>query len=122
MLARSPTAPLRAVDFGSLAMDLERQPNGIIRARSPFPLPAFDHSVTARLEHWAGLAPERVFLAERDPEDGWRFLTFADALAGARGLGQALLDRGLDAQRPLVILSGNSIPHALLALAALYVG
>ncbi|TAL81504.1 MAG: feruloyl-CoA synthase [Beijerinckiaceae bacterium] len=122
MLARSPTAPLRAVDFGSLALDLERQPNGVIRARSPLPLPAFDKSVTARLEHWASLTPERVFLAERDQRDGWQTLTFAAALAGARALGQALLDRSLDAQRPLVILSGNSIPHALLALAALYVG
>lgn len=122
MLARSPTAPLRAVDFGSLAMELERQTDGVIRARSPFPLPAFDKSVTARLEHWAHVAPDRVFLAERDQKDGWRTLTFAEALAGARALGQALLDRGLDAQRPLVILSGNSIPHAFLALAALYVG
>lgn len=122
MLARSPTAPLRAVEFGSLAIDLERQPNGIIRVRSPFPLPAFDKSVTARLEHWAGLSPERAFLAEQEQKGDWRTLSFAEAFAGARALGQALLDRGLDAQRPLVILSGNSIQHALLALAALYVG
>ena len=102
-------------------MDLERQPDGILRVRSPFPLPTFDESVTARLDHWASVAPERVFLAERD-KDAWRTLTFAEARGGAKRLGQALLDRGLDAQNPLVILSGNSIAHALLALAALYAG
>ncbi len=30
-----------------------------------------------------------------------------------RGLGQALLDRGLNAERPLAILSGNDLEHAL---------
>ncbi len=82
----------------------------------------FAESVTARLDHWAEVAPERSFLAERDGRGGWRHLTYAEARADARALGQALLARGLSAERPLVILSGNSIAHARLALASLYVG
>ena len=39
-----------------------------------------------------------------------------------RRLAQALLDRRLSPERPIVILSGNSIEHALLALAAMYAG
>ncbi len=122
MLSRPNTAPLRAVDLGPLAMEIEHGPDGAIYARAPFPLSAYETSVTARLDHWADAAPQRIFLAERDQKGDWRPLTFAQARAGARALGQALLDRGLSAQNPLVILSGNSIAHALLGLAALYVG
>jgi feruloyl-CoA synthase len=73
------------------------------------------------LVRWAGEAPERVFLAER-AGDGWRRLTYRDALAAVRRVGQALLDRGLDATRPVAILSENGVDHALLALGAMHVG
>ena len=36
--------------------------------------------------------------------------------------GQALLDRGLNAARPVVVLSENTIEHALLALGCIYAG
>ncbi|MHB8884150.1 MAG: feruloyl-CoA synthase [Methylovirgula sp.] len=121
-MAHPTTAPLREVDLGPLDMEIDRHADGTIRARSFFRLGVYEESVTVRLDHWAGSAPDRIFLAERDGGDGWRHLTFAEARAGARALGQALLERGLDAQHPLVILSGNSIAHALLGLAALYVG
>jgi feruloyl-CoA synthase len=49
-------------------------------------------------------------------------VTYAEALAAARSLGQSLLDRGLDRTRPLLVLSGNGIDHALLSLAAMHVG
>jgi feruloyl-CoA synthase len=52
----------------------------------------------------------------------WRHVTYADALARTRRIAQALLDRGLSVERPVVILSGNGIEHALLALAAMYAG
>jgi feruloyl-CoA synthase len=122
MSPRPPIAQFRAVDLAPLAMEIVRGPAGVIRACSPNLLPAYAQSVTARLDHWAEMTPDRSFLAERDGHGGWRHLTFAAALASARALGQALLDRRLDVQRPLVILSGNSITHACLALAALYVG
>jgi feruloyl-CoA synthase len=113
---------MRNVDLGPLAVEIQRHADGTIYARSPFALPAFADSVTARLDHWAKAAPERSFLAERDGREGWSHLTYAEARAGARALGQALLTRGISAERPLVILSGNSIGHARLALASLYVG
>jgi feruloyl-CoA synthase len=77
--------------------------------------------ITERLEHWAAAAPNRVFLARRT-EAGWREVTYADALDVARRIGQALLVRGLCRSRPVLILSGNSIEHALLSLACLHVG
>src|SRR5262245_1185874 len=64
---------------------------------------------------------DHVLLAERDGA-GWRRVTYAEARRAARGLGQALLDLGLGPRRPLLILSGNSIEHALLMLGAMWAG
>ncbi len=74
------------------------------------------------LGHWATHAPSRGFRAQRGPDGAWRELTYADALARTRRIAQALLDRELSEERPLVILSGNGIEHGLLALAAMYAG
>jgi feruloyl-CoA synthase len=82
----------------------------------------YPRRITARLEHWAATVPDRVFLAERRHGGEWRRITYAETLAAVRALGQALLDRGLSPERPVVILSGNDIEHALLGLAAMHVG
>jgi feruloyl-CoA synthase len=95
---------------------------GRLYARSPHALGPYPETLTARLIHWAAHAPERTFLAVRDDRDGWRRLTYRAALDHTRSLAQALVDRRLSADRPLVILSGNSLEHASLALAAMYVG
>ena len=99
-----------------------RDGDGTIRARSPHPLGPYARRLTERLDYWAAATPHRPFLAERDDTGAWRFLTYHDARTRVRRLAQALLDRRLSADRTVVILSGNSIEHALLALAAMYVG
>ncbi len=86
------------------------------------PLGPYPQRMTERLEHWAAVAPDRVFLAQRNDAGGWETVTYAAALARVRPLAQALLDRGLSADRPLAILSGNSVEHGLLGLAAMYAG
>ena len=53
---------------------------------------------------------------------GWRQITYAELLASSRHIASALLARGLSAEKPVVILSGNSIDHALIAFGALYAG
>ena len=63
-----------------------------------------------------------MFLAQRDAQDRWRTLSYAEVLARVKRIGAALLRRGLSAERPIAIISGNDIEHALLALAAMYVG
>jgi feruloyl-CoA synthase len=115
-------ARVREVRLGPFDLALEQRPDGTIRARSPHPLGAYPTRLTERLEHWAGQAPERTFLAQRDPQGGWRRLTYAKTLESVRRIGQALLERGLSAERPLAILSGNDLEHALLGLAAQHVG
>jgi feruloyl-CoA synthase len=114
--------PYRKVRFGPPDVVVERKPDGTIYVRSAHPLGDYPSSITKKLDHWAAKAPDRILFAERDAHGEWRRLTYAQALASARSVGQALLDAGLSPDRPLVILSGNDMEHALLALAALYVG
>ena len=52
----------------------------------------------------------------------WRKLTYAELLTASRHIASALLARGLSAEKPVVILSGNAIDHALVAFGALYAG
>ena len=78
--------------------------------------------LTDCLKLWAHEAPQRVFLAQRGANDAWQTITYADAWMRVRRLAGGLLREGLSPDRPLIILSGNSIEHALIALAAMYVG
>src|SRR6516165_8032130 len=114
--------PLRPVRLGSPDVSVERRSDGAIMLRSPRPLSPYPKNLTARLIHWASTVPERVFLAQRDAAGAWRTLTYAAALQQVRAVATALLARGLSAERPIAILSGNDIEHALLALAAMHVG
>ena len=115
-------APLRPISFGDPAVTIERRDDGTIYLRPKKTLGDYPVRLTDRLHHWAGAEPERVFMAEREAGGGWRQITYAQLLVAARHIASALLARGLSAERPIVILSGNSIDHALVAFAALYAG
>ena len=117
------TAKFRAFEFG-VTRGRVRYANGNTYLDADQDLGDYAHRMTDMLWHWACVAPDRTLYARRDPALGgqWRHITFAQALASARSIGQALLNRGLNAERPLAILSENSLEHALLALGAMMVG
>ncbi|MEH2563898.1 feruloyl-CoA synthase [Bradyrhizobium sp. AZCC 2289] len=114
--------PLRAISFGNPAVSVERRDDGTIYLRPKARLGDYPVRITDRLHHWAGIEPNRVFMAERDATRGWRQITYAQLLTSARRIASALLARGLSADKPIVILSGNSVDHALLTFGALYAG
>ena len=114
--------PLRPVQLGPADAMIERRPDGVILLRSPHPLPPYPKSLTERLVHWADTAPDRIFLAQREAGGAWRTLTYAQALKEVRAIAASLLRRDLSPERPIAILSGNDIEHALLGLAAMHVG
>jgi feruloyl-CoA synthase len=101
--------------------DYEFAADGSILVSSSGRIGVYPNRVTEKLEYWAAAAPNRVLFARR-AESGWQKVRYSDALDAARRIGQALLDRGLGLDRPVLILSGNSIEHGLLALACLHVG
>ena len=114
--------PLRAISFGDPDVSVERRDDGTIYLRPKKPLGDYPVRLTDRLHHWAKTEPNRVFMAERGAGGGWRQISYAQLLASTRRLASAFLARGLSAQEPIVILSGNSIDHALVAFGALYAG
>src|SRR5271156_491985 len=116
------SGPLRAISFGDPHVTVERRDDGTIYLRPKKALGEYPKRLTDRLHHWASVTPGRVFMAERSTGGGWRQITYAQLLASTRRIASALLARGLSAEEPIVILSGNSIDHALVAFGALYAG
>src|SRR5713226_4630948 len=114
--------PLRPISFGDPAVSIDRRDDGTIYLRPKIALGEYPDRLTDRLHHWAKAEPNRIFMAERDKGDVWRQITYAHLLDFSRHIASALLARGLSADRPIVILSGNSIDHALVAFGALYAG
>ena len=115
-------APLRPVRLGPASVEVERKPDGTILLRSPRALEPYPEKLTERLAHWGEAEPERIFLAQRDRTGAWRSVTYGAAFASVRAIAAALLERELSPERPIAILSGNDIEHALLGLAAMHVG
>ena len=112
----------RAVSIAPADTTVRYGGDGSVYMLSRHRLGVYPNRITERLEHWAERAPDRTFLAQRDARGLWRRVSYAQTLTRVRRLSQALLDRKLSSDRPLIILSGNSIEHALLALAAMFSG
>src|SRR5947209_2649582 len=115
-------APLRPISFGNPAVTIERRDDGLVYLRPKVALAEHPARLTDALHHWASAQPNRIFMAERDGAGGWRQITYSKLLTSSRHIASGLLARGLSAEKPLVILSGNSIDHALIAFGALYAG
>jgi feruloyl-CoA synthase len=96
--------------------------DGSVSLESAEPLAPYAVSVAEMLRGWALVDPLHPLIAERDREGEWRQRSYGEVLTAAASIGQALLDRGLSGERPLMILSGNSIGHLLMTLGALTVG
>ncbi len=118
---KTDAAAARAPLFAVPDVEMIRRTDGTLLLRSKAPLPPHPRSLGVDLCRWADVAPERPFLAERQGE-GWRKVSYGEALAAARAIGQGLLARGLSAERPVLILAENGVDHALLMLAGYLVG
>jgi feruloyl-CoA synthase len=112
----------RTARFWTPDISIRETPDGTIYVEQKAPLPNYPRRITEPLIDWVGKAPDRTLFAARNENGGWDRLSFADALDKARRLGQFLLDANLSPERPLVILSGNDLDHAALALAAVHTG
>lgn len=108
--------------FAPAEVVVESRADGSQLLRSPIPLGAHAEKLGVHLEHWAAVAPERVFLAERGPDGAWVELSYRTVRARVRAVATWLLGQRLSPERPVAILSDNSLEHALLMLAAMHVG
>ncbi|MEA2895538.1 MAG: feruloyl-CoA synthase [Bradyrhizobium sp.] len=109
--------------FATPAIAVERRDDGSIWLKSTTPLQSAARCVGDWLEHWALQTPDRIFLGERAGVDApWTTVTYKEALRQVGSAGAWILSQGMSTHRPLVILSDNSIKHALFALGAMQVG
>ncbi|HNV58184.1 MAG TPA: AMP-binding protein, partial [Rhodoferax sp.] len=121
------TPQYRALKFGVTRVALRDGPPGVHYLRAEQPLQEHPARMTDRLQQWVKVAPERTFMARREKLAGggtgdWVKVSYAQAWASARSIAQGLINRGLSAERPVVILSENDLEHALLALGCLVAG
>jgi len=101
---------------------LERLPNGVMLVRPEEALESYPRVLTDRVAHWVALHPSRICAAKRDGHGEWRRLSYGQVFSSVCSLAQALLDRGLSAERPVAILSENDLEHLLLMLAGQHAG
>jgi len=112
--------PFKPIEFLSRDVSLERRADGSIILESNHKLKPYEKCVPAFLAKWAREAPERVWLAQRRrPQRAWFKVTYAEAKRQIDAVTQALLDRGFGPDKPVMILSSNSIEFALLSMAAM---
>ncbi len=121
------TSGFRPLTFGVTRVRVRDGQPGTHYLQADQDLQPYPERMADRLRHWAEAAPERSFMARRVKNaDGslgeWRHLSYAQAWTTARSIAQGLIDRGLSAERPVAILSENSLEHALLALGCLVAG
>jgi len=119
------TAPFRPTAFGPVDVQSQTRSDGCVILQSNVPLAPVPRCFTSQLVKQAHAAPAkgaRVCVARRTRDGTWQTLSYAQVLEEVEKIALALLQRGLNAERTLVILSENSLEHYLLALAALHIG
>jgi feruloyl-CoA synthase len=110
----------RKIDWLPREIDVDRRADGSIVIKSKFPLNAYEPHIPAALARWARERSDRTWLAQRSgPDRQWRKLSYGEAKKTVDALTQAILNLKLSAGRPVAILSGNSIEHALMTQAAM---
>ncbi len=111
----------RTSEFLPHAVTRENRADGTILLTSDYPLGQVTPRTGDWLHRWADEAPSRVFIAERSGA-GWREETYGATLQQVRQIAASLLARGMGPHTPILIMSGNGVDHALLSMAAHYIG
>lgn len=113
---------LAGSDFWTPEFTYEHRDDGAILMRQTEELAPFLPTLADYLDQWADRTPDRPWIARREAGGDWQTVTYAEARASAKAIGASLLTLGLGPDRPLLILSENSLEHALIGIACAYVG
>jgi feruloyl-CoA synthase len=121
--------PFRNLRFGVKRVSVRDGATGTHYMAAEQPLQPYAERMTDRFRQWAQTTPDQTWVARRQaaplagaPSGDWVRVSYGEAWGMAQAIAQGLIDRGLSAERPVVILSENSIEHALLALACMVAG
>ncbi len=103
-------------------LDIQRRSDGSVLINPKEPVGPYERCIGEMLARCVREFPTRLYMAARENSGPWRKLTYAEAGTASRAIAQALLDRKLGPERPVLIVAENGIDHALLALGCLVVG
>jgi feruloyl-CoA synthase len=112
----------KALTFAARELSIERRTDGTLVLSSRLELGKCDWRITDFLPNWAGSVPDRIFLAQRNANEGWDEITYGEAWSQVQAVGQSLIDMGAKPADKLAILSGNSIENAVISFAAMSIG
>lgn len=116
-------APCRPVRFGEVGVEIERRPDGVVIVSARAPLKPYDPNLAATFRRHADATPDRLWLARREgPERDWTRLTYGEGWSRVASVAAWLMDRGVTADRPILVLSENSLNHAVLIFAGMVAG
>ncbi len=109
-------------DFWDPAFTYEARDDGTVLMRQTGELTGYLPTLADYFDKWADRTPEQTWIARRGDTGDWRRISYGTAREQARAIGASLLALGLGPERPLLVLSENSLEHALLGMACAYVG
>src|SRR5580692_3992535 len=115
--------PMRTLNRPAPCVEVRRADDGIVYLTCGLPYKPGLPSLIDYLTRAAEMRPTTTFLAERDASNQWRRLTYAAAARDTAAVATWLIRRGFGPDSaPVMILSENSIEHAVLTLGALRAG
>jgi feruloyl-CoA synthase len=122
-LTRLGSVPFRQTDFLPVDLAVERRSDGAIVLRSRIPLREFEPCLPRVLAVQAAKLGNQPYLVQRQgPERVWTPHSYTQTKRDTDAIAQWLLDRGIARDRPILLLSGNSISHALVKLGGMAAG
>src|ERR1700690_4117682 len=115
--------PMRTLNRPAPCVEVQRADDGIVYLTCGLPYEPGLPSLIDYLARAAEMRPTTTFLAERDASKQWRRLTYAAASRDTAAVATWLIREGLGPHgAPVMILSENTIEHALLMLGAMRAG
>ncbi|MGD9924915.1 MAG: feruloyl-CoA synthase [Pseudorhodoplanes sp.] len=114
--------PFRPLRYAEPRVVREDRSDGAIVLRCAHPLGTYEPNLARLFRGAVERQPDRLLMAERDASGAWAGVTYAQARKKADAVAQALMDRGLSAERPVMVLSGNAVEHGILTLACYTAG
>ncbi|WOR14233.1 feruloyl-CoA synthase [Hyphomonas sp. FCG-A18] len=117
--------PFREVPYLPQKLVIEQRGEAVYLSNGQ-PLKDYPAHMLVPFKHWASVAPDRVWLAQRDPVDstkeGWQTLTYGEAWQRIQAIAAGFLEHGGGPEAPVMILSRNAIDHALVMYGAMLAG
>jgi feruloyl-CoA synthase len=116
--------PFKPLAQKAPSISVDRRADGTVYLRSNHPIGDMHRSIPHLLEERANQHPERNYIGERQPLPSgklgdWHYITYGEANTQANAIAQAMIERGMGPDAPLMVISGNSIAHAVMMLGAM---